>query len=61
MSENKEIRKCLWKELLEKNLRGEGTSFGGRNRENLKCHECGGYDVERECYLDLDKMMGERK
>ena len=33
---------CVWKKILEDNLKGKGTTFIGRTREDLKCYDCNG-------------------
>ncbi len=33
---------CVWKKILENNMRGEGTSFVRRTGEDLKCYDCNG-------------------
>lgn len=33
---------CLWKEILEANLNGKGTSLLDRKPEKLSCYQCNG-------------------
>lgn len=46
--EQKSKKICFWKKTLIENLRGEGTSFEGRTRENLPCFDCDGTKVYAE-------------
>lgn len=39
---------CAWKLVRLANLRGEGTSFAGR--DYLACDDCDGHDYASRCY-----------
>jgi len=36
--------KCLWKIVLENNLKGKGTSFN--EPEKIICYNCNGYEFD---------------
>ena len=42
------ITKCNWKICAD----GNGTTFQSRNKDNLYCFDCKGYDVDCRGYME---------
>ena len=36
--------KCIWKKVIEDNLKGIGTTFNKNNLKDNRCYRCDGYN-----------------
>jgi len=47
-----QLVKCSWKQVADRNEKGEGTTFRSRFRSDLDCFDCHGYDTKCKRYME---------